>query len=212
MKAVILTGGSPPEKPELARHLEGASLLIGVDGAADVLYRYGITPDVLVGDFDTADLTYVNALEKRGASVIRLAVEKNQTDTEAALLHALGCGADDIVMLGAIGTRFDHTLSNVQLLIKADKAGARCRIIDNVNEMFAACGDINVHGTPGQTMSILPLCEEICVNAEGVKYPLDALILKPEISRGISNIMERETVRIHISGGYALIVKTRTDA
>ncbi len=67
MKYVILTGGAPPTKKLLTEHLSDADKLIGVDGAADVLVQYDTIPDVLIGDFDTADEQCVSLLQERGA-------------------------------------------------------------------------------------------------------------------------------------------------
>ncbi|MDD5018471.1 MAG: thiamine diphosphokinase [Eubacteriales bacterium] len=207
MKYLILSGGSAPGQRLLKSHIRNADIVIGVDGAADVFYKYGIVPHVLIGDFDTADAMCVNHLEENGAKVIRLKQEKNETDTEAAVGYALESGADDIVILGATGRRMDHTLSNIMMLVRADKAGVRCRIIDRYNELMVSDRAFCLAGAIGQTISILPLTGELCVSATNLKYPLDNLELTFGSSRGISNIMLKSESVISITGGYALIVK-----
>jgi thiamine pyrophosphokinase len=207
MKCVILTGGEPPERRLLEDCMAGSELTISVDGASDVFYKHGIIPDVLIGDFDTADKSCVKALEERGAKVIVLKEEKNETDSEAAVDYALSCGADDITILGALGGRTDHLLSNVMMLVRADMAGAKCRILTEECELLVSDKDFRLFGEQGQTVSILPLTGEICVDATDLKYPLDNLLLKWGSSRGISNIMLGECAHISVSGGYALIVK-----
>lgn len=212
MKCLIVTGGTPPKKSIIERYINTAALIIGVDGAADLFFQYDIVPNVLIGDFDTADPVYVNLLKERGAKVISMKPEKNVTDTEAALCYALDKKADDIVILGAVGTRIDHTLSNIMMLIKADKAQAKCRIEDMHNELTVSNKDFILYGNAGQTISILPLTGEICVSATNLKYPLDNLMLKFGSSRGVSNIMQKSKSKISISGGYALIVKSTDNA
>lgn len=207
MKCVILSGGTPPGLRLLKKHLETAGLFIGVDGAADFLIQYDMAPDVLIGDFDTADPASVSALEQRGAKVLRLEPEKNETDTEAAIEYALKAGADDITILGALGGRVDHTLSNIMMLVRADRKGAACRITDEQCEMFVSDKTFILSGRPGQVISILPLTGEVCVNAQGLKYPLQNLVLNWGSSRGISNVMQKGAASISIAGGYALIVK-----
>jgi thiamine pyrophosphokinase len=207
MKCLILSGGTPPGICLLNTHLKTAGLFIGVDGAADLLCRYDIVPDVLIGDFDTADAASVSALGQRGAKVTRLESEKNDTDTEAAVEYALKAGADDIVILGALGGRVDHMMSNIMMLVRAEMSGVACRIIDEQCEMFVSNKSFMLSGHCGQVISILPLTGEVCVNAHGLKYPLDDLVLRWGSSRGISNVMQGIAASISITGGYALIVK-----
>lgn len=212
MKCVILSGGTPPGPEFLKCHIKTTGLFIGVDGAADFLVQIGITPDVLIGDFDTADPKSVTALERHGVKILRLEPEKNETDTEAAIECAANAGADDIVILGALGGRVDHTLSNIMMLVRADLKGAACRIIDEQCEMFVSDKTFTLSGRTGQVISILPLTGEVCVNAKGLKYPLQNLVLKWGSSRGISNVMQSSSASISISGGYALIVKNNIGA
>ncbi|MGI5850100.1 MAG: thiamine diphosphokinase [Christensenellales bacterium] len=211
MNCLILSGGTKPEQQILIDYVEWADMVIGVDGAADVFYQYGIVPGILIGDFDTADIKCVKSLEKRGSKVVRLCIEKDETDTESAVDYALSGGADDMVILGAIGSRIDHTISNIWMMVRADMAGVKCRIIDNNNELMVSNKDICLNGNAGQTISILPLTGEVCVSATNLKYPLNNLVLGWGSSRGISNVMLESEAKICISGGYALIVKTFGD-
>ncbi|MCK9907229.1 hypothetical protein MXD63_45440, partial [Frankia sp. Cpl3] len=63
-------------------------------------------------------------------------VMKDLTDTEMALQWALERNPREILFLGALGTRFDHTLSNVHLLRRGLQAGISCRILDERNEVL----------------------------------------------------------------------------
>ena len=211
MKCLILSGGTAPGQNMIEKYAQDADLVIGVDGAADIFDRYDWVPDILIGDFDTADAGCVENLEKRGTKVIRLAERKNQTDTEAAVDYALFAGMDELLILGAIGSRMDHTLANISMLVRADKAGASCRIVDEYNELTVSDRDMTLSGEKGQGVSILPLTGEVCVSADGLKYPLNKLILGWDSSRGVSNVMTGELAHISISGGYALIIKTLKD-
>lgn len=207
MKCLIVTAGSPPEYELLAAHTKDADLVVCADGAAGTLMKHNIIPDVLIGDFDSASNASVAFMEASGSKVIRLEVQKNETDTEAAVALALESGAEDIVILGALGLRLDHALGNLGMLIKADRAGARCRIIDELHEITVARGTHILHGIPGQTVSILPMAGDITVTATNLYYPLDRLLLRCDASRGISNILVSSPAELNIEGGYALIIK-----
>jgi len=212
MKYLIVSGGVSPSKADLFKHIKAADIVIAVDGAADIFDKYALSPDYIVGDIDTADPKSVSRLETGGSSVIKLPRAKNQTDTEAAMNHALEFGAQDIVILGATGRRMDHTLANIAMLVRAARADVCCRIIDKYNEMWAAAGEHRFSGRIGQTVSIHPLTGDLIVNAKNLEYPLDDLALRMDSSRGISNIIKKNPVHLSISGGFALIIKIRGKA
>lgn len=207
MNCLIVSGGARPDAALLRRHLKNAAFVIAVDGAAAFFERHSIVPHILIGDFDSADPACVMRLEQAGARVVRLEPEKNETDTEAAIDHALSMGADDIVLLGWAGKRMDHTLANISMLVRAERAGARCRLIDRYNELRAVRGEYELCGRAGQTISILPLTDSIRVSATNLKYPLENLELCADSSRGVSNVLEKSRAHLSVSGGFALVAK-----
>lgn len=212
MKYLILSGGTPPSKSELMPYITEADMVIGVDGAADVLCQYDIVPNVLIGDFDTANVQSVEELKKQGVKVVRLSPRKNETDTEAAVNYAISHNASKITMFGALGSRVDHSLSNIMMLVRAHTAGVPARIIDEYNELQVENQHLILQGTPGQTVSILPLTGNLHVSATNLVYPLNELELNFGSSRGVSNVMADSDATINIKGGYALIIKTTDEA
>ena len=207
MKCVIVAAGDAPELKLLNAHLSDADMVIGADGAADTFVAHDIVPDMLIGDFDSASSSSISRLKSCGVRMIQLTVHKNETDTEAAITLAIQSGADDVVILGALGRRLDHTLGNLAMLLKSARAGVRCRIIDDTHEITAASGEFELIGRAGQTVSIIPLSGDVTVTANNLVYPLERLLLRVDSSRGISNIIEKSPAKITISGGYALIIK-----
>lgn len=212
MKWLVVTGGQTPDETLLIDEVQLAQHIIAADGAAELLIREGITPSVLIGDFDTASPESVATLAERGATIVRLQIHKNMTDTEAAVDYALDAGADDITILGALGSRVDHTFSNIGMLLRAYQRGVPCRIVDETNELTVATGEYVLRGHPGQTVSILPLTGGLTVTASGLEYPLEQLSLPFGSSRGISNRLTGSDARLSISGGIALIVKILRNA
>jgi len=212
MKCLIVSGGVAPRKADLLKQIKDTDIAIAVDGAADLFDKYALLPHVVIGDFDTANPSSISRLEAAGSSVKRLQRAKNETDTEAAVNHAIKAGASEIVMLGATGRRLDHTFANLSMLVRAVGAGVQCRIIDNDNEMWAATGEHCFSGRTGQTVSILPLTGELVVTSKNLEYPLDKLSLRTDSSRGVSNVIKKNPVHLFIHGGFALIVKIRGKA
>lgn len=208
MKCVIISGGSPPSENLLKQQLCDADIIIGVDGAANLLTKSKITADIIIGDFDTAKKINVLGQQNDGAEVIRLRVDKDETDTEAAVNLAIERGAKNIIILGAMGSRLDHSLANISMLKLIHEKGAFGKILDDNTEMFVCDTEVTLKANLGQTMSILPFSGDIIVSASGLKYPLKELALPFGTSRGVSNIIEESSVNIHVTGGYALIILT----
>ncbi len=212
MRWLVVTGGAASGSALLHEQSRLADQLIAADGAADLLCKEGIVPDVLIGDFDTASSESITALAGKGAKIVRLPEHKNMTDTEAAVDYTLNAGAQDITILGALGLRIDHALSNIGMLLRVREAGAACRIIDEINEIETAEGFFTLSGYPGQTVSILPMTGNLTVTASDLEYPLQHLSLPFGSSRGVSNRMKGNTALLSISGGVALIIKIRKNA
>ncbi len=212
MNWLIVAGGEAPSHVLLHKCAGMAERIVAVDGAADLLHRECIQPDALIGDFDTASAFAIEALAAMGAQMVRLPTAKNMTDTEAAMDFALDAGASNITLLGALGGRMDHAMSNVGMLLRAHRHGSACRILDDINELFVAEESCILEGDPGQTVSIVPLTGNLVVTAEGLEYPLEELSLPFGSSRGVSNRMLSPTARLHISGGIALIIRILNNA
>ncbi len=206
MKCLIVANGKPPLTDVLKKNISEAALIIAADGAAR-LFDVKNPPHILIGDFDSADLELVKRFSDRGVKLVSLACEKNETDTQAALDYAIENKATEITILGATGMRFDHTLANVAMLLRAHNANVKCRIIDEYNEMVLVEDEYELLGDIGQTISIIPYGDSVVVNATNLKYPLNNLKLSNDSSRGISNIISQSPVKIFVSGGYALIIK-----
>ena len=116
MKRVFIFGGGVygKEFPEIS----DGDYVIAADKGVEILNCHGLTPDLTVGDFDSS--SYVP--EK---NVIVLPVEKDVTDTHAAVDIALEKGAEEIVIYGGMGGRPDHTLANISLIASLVKKGIK---------------------------------------------------------------------------------------
>ena len=110
-KAFIYTGGTVfdeyvTEKPEKD------DLIIAADAGYLTAKRMGITPNILLGDFDTLGEENI----PDGIECLRVPAEKNDTDTQLAVQTAIERGAGEIVIVGGMSGRIDHTLSTLAIL------------------------------------------------------------------------------------------------
>ena len=98
--------------------------IIAVDAGLEAVKALGLEPDMIVGDFDTVK-PEVLAYYRRMEHIVWDArqPEKDETDTELALLKAQATGCSEVVVLGATGGRMDHTLGNIHLLFPCLQKG-----------------------------------------------------------------------------------------
>jgi thiamine pyrophosphokinase len=86
-------------------------LIIAADGGVDFLTECGITPDFVIGDFDS-----VAAPPLANSHTISLPTQKDDTDMTSAVKLGWEKGYRHFHIYGGLGGRLDHTLANIQLL------------------------------------------------------------------------------------------------
>ena len=131
MISAIISGGKPPAEKLLRDYLDEVDFIIAADKGCECLYNYNIIPDLLIGDFDSANKEILNKARLKIKEVLEFPPEKDYTDTEIALMEAAKRGTEKILLFGATGTRMDHTLGNIGLLLIAKEKGITLEIIDD---------------------------------------------------------------------------------
>jgi len=176
-------------------------LVIAADGGYDRAAVLGLKPDIFIGDMDSVK-EELPEIEK-----IRLQVEKDFTDTEAAIEKAIELGFDEIDIVGATGTRLDHTFANACLLKKYVSDNVKIRIFDAHNEIFATDKDCVIEGKKGETVSLLPLDSVVSgVTLDGFYYPLKNADVKIGETLTVSNVITADVAEIKINNGTLLVI------
>jgi thiamine pyrophosphokinase len=187
-------------------------LIIAADGGAVHCLALGIHPDVAIGDFDSLAPDHLNRLKASGTDIIRHPVRKDHTDLELALNLAVDRGADEILIFGALGHRWDMTTANIFMLASPILAHCRVRIIHGFQEIMLLC-EMTSHricGRAGDTLSLVPLSGDVRgITAGGLEYPLHNDRLKFAATRGISNVLVADTATIYFKQGQLLCILTR---
>lgn len=200
MKALIIGSGAFSRNALRILGNERA-YVICADGGYDHALRYGIEPDIVLGDLDSVR----NKIEIKK---IVFPKEKNETDSEIALRFAIKEGYRDIVLTGVTGIRLDHTLNNIFLLKTAFELGARAVIADDNNEIYYVKGTFRISGKENEFFSVIPIAEEICVSIENAKYEISSESLRLGESRGISNEFSNGECVITVDKGAAIVIKS----
>lgn len=188
--------------------LQSTALLIAADGGGDALFKVGQVPHLIVGDLDSITPAALAALIRGGSEVRRFRTDKDETDLELALLAAVERGATHIDILGALGGRWDQTLSNVALLALPELHDCHVRLLDRGQEAFLVHGYANISGTVGDTVSLIPLGgSALGITTRGLHYPLTDATLRFEHSRGVSNVIDSLPAEVTLRAGMLLIVR-----
>jgi thiamine pyrophosphokinase len=209
MRVIIVAAGQAGEGQEWRRWVRAGDLVIGADGGAARALGWGLVPDLVVGDLDSLPETERAALEARGCEFVIHPRAKDETDLELALVQAVERGAQEIVVLGALGGRLDHTLANLLLLTLPRLAGVVVRIVAGGEEAILVHGGgaLVLDGAPGDVVSLLPLGGDARgVTTAGLAWPLRGETLPFGYSRGVSNEMTAAAARVELEAGYLLAI------
>lgn len=180
-----------------------ADFVIACDAGYIHARRADITPDLIVGDFDSYDGSIEGGIE-----VIRTIPEKDDTDTMMALKEAMRRGYSRIMLLGALGGRIDHTLANISLVAFAAERGADLQIIDGHHQIFAIRNTRKrVPRSIWRNLSVFAFDTECTgVTIRGVKYPLENAVLRNSFALGVSNEFANVSAEISVASGTLIIV------
>ncbi|MFZ5813871.1 MAG: thiamine diphosphokinase [Bacillota bacterium] len=207
MRVVIFSAGQVYDYERVRRLIGAPDLVICADGGIRHALALGLTPGLILGDFDSADPAVLARLEAAGTPVQRVPVEKDQTDTHLALEEAVRRGAGEILLVGGAGSRLDHTLANLLLL---PGVAVPVTLVDgkNIARLLRPGQSLTVAGQPGDFLSLLPLTPAATgVSVSPARWPLQNATLRWGESLGVSNRLAGPEARVSVGEGYLLVIQ-----
>lgn len=212
MRAVIIAAGSIDDPQRDRDRIRAEDFIIAADGGAAYSRSLGVEPDVIIGDLDSLNQDLIRDYRQRGIEIITHPTSKNATDLELALDHALHHKADQIIVLGALGQRWDHSLGNILLLANPEYQSAAIRMVSGPVEigLVHSSHTYSIHGKIGDLVSLVPIQGDVNgITAHGLEYPLDNGRLKFGATRGISNTLTKPSASVTVQQGMLLCLHTR---
>jgi len=185
--------------------------IIGADAGALFLINNGISPHLSLGDFDSVTAAELKQIQANSGETLPCdPIDKNFTDTELAWNLALSKHPSELILFGALGTRFDHSLANVHLLRSALSLQINAVIMDNHNRISLITDFITLTDRGYSYVSLLPLSETVTgITLSGFQYPLYEATLAIGQSLGISNVIAADQAVIRIREGMLLVIESR---
>lgn len=209
MRAVVFANGVLNQPETVKAMILPDDLLIAADGGTRNCWRLGLNPAVVIGDFDSLTEQDLATLEAAGTQILRYPTRKDYTDLELAIMYAQEQGAQEVLVLAALGARWDQTLANLLLPAAGFLGSLRVSLVDGSQEILLSRGGqrLEVRGQPGDTVSLIPLGGD----AQGVttfelEYPLRNETLLFGGTRGISNVMISQSAAVDFRHGLLLCV------
>jgi thiamine pyrophosphokinase len=181
--------------------------LIAADGGLAHMQALGLTPQVLIGDLDSVGPHQGSQAEAEGVRVVRFSPRKDQTDLELAVRLAKSDGASDILIFGALGARWDHTLANLLLLASPDFRGVRLRLVDGPQQIYVIQSRTVIEGQPGDTVSLISLQGDASgITTTGLDYPLEHGRLAFGSTLGVSNVLLGSEASVTVEEGLVACI------
>jgi len=206
MRAFIYTGGMIDAAGITERPTEG-ELVIAADSGWNNAKILGAKPDLLLGDFDS--LGQKNLPD--GPEIYQVPAEKDLTDTQLAVEMALSRGATEIVIIGGLSGRLDHTLSNLAILEHLKEKKIPAIITDGQNRArFVRDSGALVPRGGFKYLSLIAADDTVKgVTVKGCKYPLENAKLKKTYQYAVSNEIEGNCALVEVRKGGIYIIESR---
>ena len=204
---MLVLGGTPPPEDLLSWRCEEADHLVAVDSGYLAFRRAGLAPDALIGDMDSCGIRD-EWKEEEGFPRLIEPGGQDTTDFEKALAWLdQETGATSLVVLGGLGKRSDHFLSNLLAACRHDSSVELT--FDDGSEWIrrvTAETPLRLVGRRDATLSLLPLTPCAGVSTKGLKWNLDEQGLSCDEGFSQSNLAVSDSVLVSCRSGNLFVI------
>ena len=203
-KRAIIFGGNLSEiNPEICSEIGNDDFVICADAGYKFAFENNLAPNLIVGDFDSADFP-----QNAGCEVIKLPTHKNDTDLQFSIDLALQKGYNSFILSGVTGGRLDHTLATLSSLSCLSNKAAECFIWDLNSKVFFVKSKLVLEKPDYDCyFSVFSVTKKSKgVSIKGAEYPLNNARLLNNYPLGVSNEFKEDTVEITVKSGSLLVL------
>lgn len=211
-RCVVLGHGEISDYDWHAACLREDDIIICADGGTEHAARLGVVPRGIAGDLDSVSPEVLAKLRALGVEVRQYPSAKDYIDSHLALAWALEFEPDEVLLLGCAGSRLDHTVCNLHLLLFGAERGIRVKLTDERQEVLLVTPELpaEIIAEAGALVSLLPLGERVSgIETENLAYKMPEGALQAGRSIGISNVATGGPVRVRIGAGNLLVFVNR---
>lgn len=198
---IFLNGIMNSANPFYENLLKNEKNIFCADGGLKYALEIGIFPLEVWGDFDSINPALVEEARKKGSKIVEFDSRKNFTDGELIISEISKRNFDKIIVLGGLGGRTDHFLSNLNLLFKYENIF----FMDENEVIFKVNYRTEINGKENKTISFIPMSDIVEeITLIGFEYPLNKYTVKRGESICNSNIIRNKNAIIEFKSGKLL--------
>lgn len=201
IKGCAIISGAPEEDLSYyGKHLNNR-FIICADSGYKKCITAGFKPDLIIGDFDSSDKPEI------ACELIELNPRKDYTDTFHCVMEAMARGYNDLIILGGIGSRIDHTYSNILSVVYCFDRNVRCALVNDKNMLTVVSGEVIIKKGEYKYFSLFALfekCEGLSIT--GAEYDLNCVTIEPYEQLTQSNECKADEVKIIVKSGKIILI------
>lgn len=206
MQCTIMTNGEYAAISRYRSVVDSSEMIICADGGANYAYQMNIVPDCIIGDLDSIHPHVLEHYTRLKVPVMKYPRHKDFTDTQLAISAAEEKGAGNIILLGSLGGRLDHTLSNLYSCLDMALKGHQIIHYHPDYQVYMVNSCLTLKGTAGDVVSVLALTDIAKgVTEIGFEYPLQDAVLESRNPFAVSNVMSGPTAVIRVQEGILAV-------
>ena len=207
MRFLLMANGEYGELEWYRPFKDDFDRIICIDGGTDRAMALGITPWRVVGDMDSISEEARAYATSLGAAFTVVPREKDNTDFQLALELAEQDGATSIVVWGGIGSRLDHSLSNLFSATRLALKGIEVSFRSPREDVYLVNRHLVVPGKTGDTVSLITLGDEAGgVTLRGFQYPLTNAVLDGRWQCAVSNVIVEPDPTVTVGYGVVAVI------
>ena len=199
---LFVTGGRPPSR-EFFLKLASGRKIFAVDKGIELCRACDVAPDILIGDFDSANQFCVDWARKKNIPTEKYPADKDLTDTQLALNRAAEIFGEHVAILtGCFGGRVDHLYGTIHTCAAIER---KIFLADEREIIFYLRGGessaIKFFRKP-LAVSLLPMTEScVGVTTKNLHWELDGATLTQNFPNATSNRPDAEEISLQVGRG-----------
>lgn len=206
---IVVTGGPHPP-PSLGAHLPHHERVVAADSGVEIALALGLRVTHVIGDMDSVDPNVLAQVERDGAVIQRVPHDKDQVDTELAIVFARTLGATVITLVTGGGGRLDHQLGVLSALTHPILQGCEIHALWDSARVRVLRGpeSAQIMGDPGSLVGIVA-ANGIArgITTSGLRWSLTSDDLESHSTRGVSNELITESATVSLDSGHLFIIQ-----
>lgn len=210
MRGLLVLNGEIEDLNKLKEMGSQVDYILSGDGGTDYCIKAGLIPDLVIGDLDSISEDSLNVIRDNNIPIEKFPIKKDKTDSELAVYYMIDKGIKEITLIGAIGSRMDHTLANLLLLNKMMERGVKGKIVNENNTVYMVDDKIVLPKIEGYYVSVIPVdLSGLVVSLKGFEYELDNVKIEFASTHGISNRITEGEGHVIVHKGKCFVIVSR---